>query len=60
MAKRAMNTRSSHLTGSDRTELAGRRARVRALRGKYAFIATSSEDFARRKQKEIQEEMEKR
>lgn len=31
-----------------------RQARVRALRGKYAHIRTSSEDFARAKQAEIE------
>ncbi len=29
---------------------------VRSLRGKYAYVATSSSDFALRKQKEIDEE----
>ena len=31
-----------------------RRAFIRSLRGKYAFVPTSSEDFARRKQEEIE------
>lgn len=30
-----------------------RRARIRALKGRYAFVGTSSEDFARRKREEI-------
>jgi len=30
-----------------------RRARIRSLRGKYAFVRTSSEAFALRKQEEI-------
>ena len=33
---------------------AERQAFIRGLRGKYAFIPTSSEDFARRKQEEIE------
>lgn len=33
---------------------AERRAFVRSLKGKYAFVPTSSEDFARRKQEEIE------
>ncbi len=31
-----------------------RKAFIRSLRGKYAFVPTSSEDFARRKQEEIE------
>ena len=34
---------------------AERRAFIRSLRGKYAFVPTSSEDFARRKQEEIED-----
>lgn len=30
--------------------------RVEAVHGKYAFVPTSSEDFARRKQEEIERE----
>jgi len=37
-----------------------RRAFIRSLRGKYAFVPTSSEDFARRKQEEIEIEIEDR
>lgn len=32
-----------------------RSARVQAIRGKYAFVPTSSEEFASRKQKEIEQ-----
>lgn len=31
-----------------------RKAFIRSLRGKYAFVPTSSEDFGRRKQEEIE------
>ena len=37
-------------------EEAERQARVRSLRGKYAFTKNSSEEFARRKAEEIEAE----
>jgi hypothetical protein len=38
-------------------EEAERKARVRELRGKYAFTKNSSEEFARRKAEEIEFEV---
>ena len=35
---------------------AERQAFIRGLRGKHAFVPTSSEDFAKRKQEEIEME----
>lgn len=35
-----------------------RSARVQAIRGKYAFVPTSSEEFASRKQKDIEQGLE--
>jgi hypothetical protein len=50
--KRKGETATAPKKAPDRREQAWRR-RVRALRGKYAFVPTSSEEFARRKQIEI-------
>jgi hypothetical protein len=50
--KRKGETATAPKKAPDRREQA-RRRRVRALRGKYAFVPTSSEEFARRKQIEI-------
>lgn len=44
------------LIGELRYRKALRRAKVRSLRGKYAFVPTSSESFALRKQEEIRQE----
>jgi len=50
--KQKRETATKPQKAHDRKEQA-RRRRVRALRGKYAFVPTSSEGFARRKQIEI-------
>jgi hypothetical protein len=45
----------SSATSSYVKSISMRSARVQALRGKYAFVPTSSEQFASRKQKEIEQ-----
>ena len=41
-------------TSSNVKSIPARSTRVQAIRGKYAFVPTSSEEFASRKQKEIE------
>ena len=47
----ARTTKQGELRAKQETE---RQARVRALRGKYAFTRTSSEKFAERKRTELE------
>jgi hypothetical protein len=49
-------SRPERLIGELNYREAIRQAKVRSLRGKYAFVPTSSEVFALRKQAEIQRE----
>ncbi len=49
------NSLLSSATSSYVKSISMRSARVQALRGKYAFVPTSSEEFAARKQKEIEQ-----
>ncbi|MBI4745682.1 MAG: hypothetical protein HY786_03850 [Deltaproteobacteria bacterium] len=49
------NSLLSSATSSYVKSVSMRSARVQALRGKYAFVPTSSEEFASRKQKEIEQ-----
>ena len=52
------NNLMSNATSSYVKSVYMRSARVQALRGKYAFVPTSSEQFASRKQKEIEQGLE--
>lgn len=52
------NNLISNATSSYVKSVYMRSARVQALRGKYAFVPTSSEQFASRKQKEIEQGLE--
>lgn len=49
------NSLLSSSTSSYVKSVSTRAARVQALRGKYAFVPTSSEEFASRKREEIEQ-----
>lgn len=45
-----------YLSEEEMAKRESRLAQIHAIKGKYAFVRTSSEDFAQRKQKEIEME----
>lgn len=45
---------NSSLSKEEKEKRESRLAQIHAIKGKYAFVRTSSEDFAQRKQKEIE------
>jgi hypothetical protein len=54
LMEEASSSRLKYLNGGAQIRYALRVAQIRAIRGKYAFVPTSSEEFAFHKQKEIE------
>ncbi len=60
MGKKTLGLQTQPTSEQDSVRASSRRDRVRALRGKYAFVPLSSEEFARQKHEEDEGEEQRR